>query len=219
MNEKYQSVFDIVGPVMVGPSSSHTAGAAKLGFAAGKLLPTRPDQIQIDYYESFAKTHAGHGTDFAIVAGILGMETNDPRLPESLDLVHDLGIPVQINEMQTPSPLGHPNTAQLTLWAGQKKVSLWGDSIGGGKIEVKQIQLGEKALELPGPLPVLLFSCPPSRLPQILAKMATLSVVVTAQNFCQLNQTENLYALNLQKEIAPKSELELSQLCHNLICL
>jgi len=219
MNEKYSSIFDIVGPVMIGPSSSHTAGAVLLGQEASKLLETRPQKITIDYYESFAKTHAGHGTDFAIVAGVLKMAMYDPHLPESLELAKQLGIELEINELKSPSPIDHPNTATITLTSGRKKVALCGCSIGGGKIEVKRLMFGNHQLELLGSLPVLLFSCSSESLLLVLGELTENDVVITAQNFCKLNENKNLYALSLQKTPAGDLTNSILKYCDNLVCL
>lgn len=93
-NLKYRSVFDIIGPVMVGPSSSHTAGAARIGKVSRMIFGEKPDSVEIDLYESFAKTYRGHGTDIALVGGLLGMNPDDPRLADSLKIAHEEGIEV-----------------------------------------------------------------------------------------------------------------------------
>ena len=95
MSGNYKSVFDIIGPVMVGPSSSHTAGAVAIGQVAHKLFSQKITQVTIDYYESFAKTHRGHGTDFAIIAGVLGMQTDDLRVPDAVRIAKMRGIKVK----------------------------------------------------------------------------------------------------------------------------
>ena len=82
-------VFDIVGPVMIGPSSSHTAGAARLGLMARKILGERPVRAEINLHGSFAKTYKGHGTDKALLAGIMGMEPDDMRLREALEMAEE----------------------------------------------------------------------------------------------------------------------------------
>lgn len=219
MHEKYRSIFDIVGPVMVGPSSSHTAGAAQIGRKAGQLLRTSPEKIKIDYYESFAKTHLGHGTDLAIVGGTLGMGPEDPSLACSLEIIKKQGIPLQINESPKPSPSGHPNTAMVTLWSGKYKVALCGCSIGGGKIEIKQVQINGHSVELPGPLPVVLLTSTPEAFVKILEEFARSESVITAQNFCPLDSGENLYALNLKKVPVKGWEDNILKYCRNLICL
>ncbi|QQE76026.1 L-serine ammonia-lyase, iron-sulfur-dependent subunit beta [Brevibacillus composti] len=134
---KYKSVFDIIGPVMVGPSSSHTAGAARIGRMARKLLGSQPDRADITFYGSFAKTYKGHGSDVATVAGILDFDTFDLRLKDSPQIARDLGIEVNISVSDELT--GHPNTSRIRLFAGEKQVEVVGVSIGGGKIEVIEI--------------------------------------------------------------------------------
>ena len=77
--KQFNSVFDIIGPVMIGPSSSHTAGAARIGKVVRHIFGEQPDSVDILLYESFAKTYRGHGTDIALVGGLLGMEPDDER--------------------------------------------------------------------------------------------------------------------------------------------
>lgn len=91
-------ILDIIGPVMVGPSSSHTAGAARLGSIARALLGSEPREASITLYGSFAKTYRGHGTDRAIAAGILGMRPDDPRLRDSLELAREQGVPHHLRD-------------------------------------------------------------------------------------------------------------------------
>ena len=81
MSGNYRSVFDIIGPIMVGPSSSHTAGAVAIGKAARAIFQELPKKVTVHYYESFAQTHRGHGTDFAIAAGIMGFPPDDAQVP------------------------------------------------------------------------------------------------------------------------------------------
>ena len=132
------NVFDIIGPVMIGPSSSHTAGAARLGRIARALLGQRPVRADILLHGSFAKTYRGHGTDKAIVAGVLGMAPDDARIRESLALAQMTGLAVSI----TPGEIdgAHPNTAVLTVeGASGKKTKVQAASIGGGRIRVDQL--------------------------------------------------------------------------------
>ena len=91
-NLKFQSVFDIIGPVMVGPSSSHTAGAVRIGKIVSAIFGETPTEVEFQLFNSFAKTYRGHGTDVALVAGILGMETDDPDIPRALDIAYEKGI-------------------------------------------------------------------------------------------------------------------------------
>ena len=113
-NLKFQSVFDIIGPVMVGPSSSHTAGAVRIGKIVSAIFGETPTEVEFQLFNSFAKTYRGHGTDVALVAGILGMETDDPDIPRALDIAYEKGIKVywKINKA---SNAPHPNTTHITL--------------------------------------------------------------------------------------------------------
>lgn len=134
---KYKSVFDIIGPVMVGPSSSHTAGAARIGRAARNILGSEPTWVKIHYYESFAQTHKGHGTDLALIGGLLGMDSDDDNLVNSEKIALEKGINIQIIEEDGAAP--HPNTAKVILGNSENGVEVVGTSIGGGMIEIVMI--------------------------------------------------------------------------------
>lgn len=110
-------LFDIVGPVMIGPSSSHTAGAVKIGLIARKLLGEKPVKAEILLHGSFAMTGSGHGTDRAIVAGIMGIRPDDERIPESFEIAHAGGLGLldrYDTHTQRPSELDHDQTARRT---------------------------------------------------------------------------------------------------------
>ncbi len=131
-------LFDVLGPVMIGPSSSHTAGAAKIGYTAQKLLGEMPARARIGLHGSFATTGRGHGTDRAIVAGLLGMKPDDPRLPQSFALARQLGMEFSIQPVELRA--AHPNTAVLELEGRSgRTLSIKAASIGGGRIRVVEI--------------------------------------------------------------------------------
>ena len=131
-------LFDVLGPVMIGPSSSHTAGAAKIGYTAQKLLGEVPARADIGLYGSFATTGKGHGTDRALVAGLLGLRPDDPRLPDSFALAAQQGMQFSIHPVELRS--AHPNTAVLTLTSRTgRQLSLKAASVGGGRIRVTEI--------------------------------------------------------------------------------
>ncbi|BDR52499.1 L-serine dehydratase, iron-sulfur-dependent subunit beta [Bombiscardovia nodaiensis] len=163
MAGEYRSVFDIIGPVMVGPSSSHTAGAVAIGRAARHLIGGLPDEAIIDYYESFAKTHKGHGTDYAIVSGLLGFAPDDGRVPNAVSIARDQGVHIEFRECPGPSPIDHPNTAVLNMRRGQRQMSIFGCSIGGGTVEIRRIQMNGYDLKPGGMLPLLLVEEPSGR--------------------------------------------------------
>lgn len=123
---------------MIGPSSSHTAGAVRIGRIARELLSTEPARAHILLHGSFAKTYRGHGTDRALVAGIMGMHTGDPRIRDALDLAVENGLEAVFETGEIEG--AHVNTALITLTDAEgKQVSLQGSSIGGGRILVTKI--------------------------------------------------------------------------------
>ena len=131
-------VFDIIGPIMIGPSSSHTAGACRIGKYARSILDEDVKTAEIYFSGSFAKTYQGHGTDKAIVAGLMGMDTDDLRIRNSLELAKEAGmdytfIPTQIDD-------AHPNTVLLKITGVTgKHWEIEGASIGGGRISIRRI--------------------------------------------------------------------------------
>jgi L-serine dehydratase len=149
---KYRSAFDIIGPVMIGPSSSHTAGAARIGRVARTLFGKLAKKAIISLYGSFAKTYKGHGTDFAIVAGLLDFDTNDERLPKSLEIANEIGLEIvfQIEE----AVVDHPNTVKINLYDDESDLEMVGISIGGGTIEITE--LNSFPLKLSGEHPAIL---------------------------------------------------------------
>ncbi|WP_404330957.1 L-serine ammonia-lyase, iron-sulfur-dependent subunit beta [Mesobacillus maritimus] len=134
---KYRSAFDIIGPVMIGPSSSHTAGAARIGRVARTLFEKQPKRVVISLYGSFASTYKGHGTDLALVAGLLDFDTFDERIPNSLELAKELGMEV-IFQTEEAVP-EHPNTVKINLFDDDNEMEVIGISIGGGTIEITEI--------------------------------------------------------------------------------
>ena len=127
-----------MGPVMVGPSSSHTAGAARIGLVARRLLGAQPVRAEISLHGSFAATGAGHGTDRAIVAGLLGMAPDDPEIPYSFQLARKAGMEVELRRVELRH--AHPNTALLHLTGPQgRTLDLSASSLGGGRIRVNAI--------------------------------------------------------------------------------
>lgn len=131
-------IFDILGPIMVGPSSSHTAGAARIGAMARTLLGSRPVQAKIGLHGSFAETGPGHGTDRALVAGILGMKPDDLRIPRSFEAAAEEGLRFHFHEVRLRE--AHPNTAVLELTGEDgKTLRMQASSVGGGRIRVDKL--------------------------------------------------------------------------------
>lgn len=131
-------IFDIIGPVMVGPSSSHTAGAVRIGYISRRLMGEQISSAQILLYGSFLDTGRGHGTNKALVAGLLGMKPDDMRIPDSLKLADKAGIKIIFGKSTLKE--GHPNSVQLILTSVTgKTLEVVGESIGGSRINIAQI--------------------------------------------------------------------------------
>ena len=131
-------IFDILGPVMVGPSSSHTAGAVRIGRMARTLLGNQPVKARIGLHGSFAETGQGHGTDRALVAGLLGMRPDDLNIPRSFEIAAEKGLEFTFETIQLRD--AHPNTAVLMVEDAQgKKLKVQAVSTGGGRIRVDKI--------------------------------------------------------------------------------
>lgn len=136
------NIFDVLGPVMIGPSSSHTAGAVKLGYVARNILGANPVIAKIYLHGSFADTGKGHGTDRAIVAGLLGMKEDDERIPYSFQIAKEQGLYFEIENIQLPGV--HPNTVILDLKdVGGRQLHFQGSSIGGSRIVINKIDNAE----------------------------------------------------------------------------
>ncbi len=132
------SVFDMIGPVMIGPSSSHTAGVVKIGKVAYLLLQGAPTQVTITFYNSFARTYEGHGSDRAILAGLMGYGTADKRIKDALQLAKEEGIEYHFRSVGNASTL-HPNTVKLELRKGDLEQTVVGESRGGGVIRIREV--------------------------------------------------------------------------------
>jgi len=132
------NIFDIIGPIMIGPSSSHTAGAVRMGRVAWKILGEDAVKADIGLVGSFAMTYKGHGTDKALIAGILGMKPDDERIPHSLEIAKESGLEYKFSQVKIPN--AHPNTAILNLVGKDGATcSVEGVSVGGGSIQITKL--------------------------------------------------------------------------------
>jgi L-serine dehydratase len=132
------SVFDMIGPVMIGPSSSHTAGVVRIARAAIRLLGGMPDEANITFYNSFARTYEGHGSDRAILGGLMDFKTDDPRIKNALEIAAEKGLNYKFKSIGNSS-IHHPNTIKLLLKKGNKQIEVVGESLGGGVINIAEL--------------------------------------------------------------------------------
>lgn len=131
------NIFDIVGPIMVGPSSSHTAGACKIGNVFYRIYGSTPKEVYVTFYGSFADTFLGHGTDKAIAGGLMGYKPFDERLINSLEKADEIGMKIYFSRSKVEMP--HPNTVSITANLNGRDINIIAESIGGGNIIVREI--------------------------------------------------------------------------------
>ncbi|MGI6677641.1 MAG: L-serine ammonia-lyase, iron-sulfur-dependent subunit beta [Dehalobacterium sp.] len=144
---KEYGVFDIIGPVMIGPSSSHTAGAARLGYMARKIAGDEINEVVFYLHGSFAKTYAGHGTDRALLAGVMGFMPDDEEIREAFVIAQDRGLVYRFEEKDLGEV--HPNTVKIVLYTqGGAVWEITGSSIGGGKVKI--IRINELEVDFAG---------------------------------------------------------------------
>jgi L-serine dehydratase len=132
------SLLDIIGPVMVGPSSSHTAGACRLGLLARCLVGGTPERARVELHGSFARTGEGHGTDKAVVGGLMGFRPDDDRLRTALEIAAGEGFDFRF-EKTTIGDDVHPNTLRISLQRGDREAVMVGSSLGAGRVLVTEI--------------------------------------------------------------------------------
>lgn len=133
------SVFDVLGPNMIGPSSSHTAGACSIAYLAQKMAPGPIASADFTLYGSFARTYHGHGTDRALLGGIMGFATDDRRIPDSFRIAEERGLSYHFSINMEEEEV-HPNTADICMTTVDgKTLTVRGESLGGGKVRITKI--------------------------------------------------------------------------------
>src|SRR5437763_17059670 len=136
-HDRHVSILDVMGPVMVGPSSSHTAGTARLGRVAHEILDEDPVKVRFYLHPPLSATYRGHGSDFALVGGGIGLNVDDPRIPEAIRIAEQMDVKIEFAEEDQGDV--HPNTVRIEIKGKTREVEIVGSSIGGGVIEVFKI--------------------------------------------------------------------------------
>ncbi len=139
MSNNYIGIFDVIGPFMVGPSSSHTSGAATIAWMAGQIFSGTPVKVTFTLYGSFAETYKGHGTDRALIGGMLGYKSDDVRIRDAYELAGENGLAVEfVPDKETA--VDHPNTVDVLMeGADGHKLLIRGESIGGGRVRIRRM--------------------------------------------------------------------------------
>lgn len=210
---KNYSVFDILGPVMIGPSSSHTAGAARIGKIARELADKDFNGVSFYLHGSFAKTYKGHGTDKALVAGILGMEPSDERIKHSFELAEKNNI--QIEFLEEDLGYVHPNTVKIVFhYEDKEDFYVIGSSVGGGNVTITNINGNE--VSFTGDYPTILVKYKDrkgviSEISTILAKhhmnIATMNVTRENKIATMVMELDNPITDKIEEEISSIDEI------------
>ena len=184
-HDRKVSILDVMGPVMVGPSSSHTAGTARLGRVAREILDGDPTAVRFFLHPPLAATYRGHGSDFALVGGAIGLNVDDPRIPEAIRIAEQMGVEIQFSE----EDLGevHPNTVRVEIAGEGREVEIVGSSIGGGVIEVFQIQGFQARFKGDSPTLLLFYRDRPGMIAEVAQAIADEGINI-ASLYCSRKQ-------------------------------
>ncbi|EOT44411.1 L-serine ammonia-lyase, iron-sulfur-dependent subunit beta [Enterococcus columbae] len=209
---KYRSVFDIIGPVMVGPSSSHTAGAARIGKIVRTIFGEQPDSVDILLFESFAKTYRGHGTDIALVGGLLGMEPDDEHLADSLKIAYESNMEVLFVPKKEKAE--HPNLVKMILKKGNRTMSVTGISIGGGNIQISELNGFKISLTMGTPTIITVHQDVPGIIAQVSTTLSNLNVNIGTMTVTRESKGEKAIMIIEIDERQPEICQQLKQLAH-----
>lgn len=150
--QKTKTLFDVIGPVMIGPSSSHTAGAVRLGLLAGKIYGKTPENVKFVLYNSFAKTGKGHGTDKGLLGGVLGFNVDDERIKNACEIARERGITYEFEFREDNSR--HPNSVEI-IFENPDRMTLCGSSLGAGEVVINKIN--GYSFDIKGDFPTLVL--------------------------------------------------------------
>lgn len=202
------SAFDVIGPRMIGPSSSHTAGAARLGKVARKICGKEVKEVIFMLHGSFANTYKGHGTDKALVAGILGMEPNDRDLKKSMEIAEERGLKYEF--IETDLGEAHPNTVKIMMIdINDNKTEIVGASTGGGSIKITEIN--GLVVEFTGEYPTLIVR--QIDMPGVIAKvtkiMNTYNINIAFMRVFRREKGKDAFMIIKSDDSIPKEVIDL----------
>lgn len=211
------SVFDIIGPRMTGPSSSHTAGAVRIAHVARHIAGMRVAEAKFTLYGSFAETGKGHGTDKALIAGVLGMQPDDARIKDAYRVAREQGVTVSVDFSDEPPE--QPNTARVEITAPDGVVTqVVGVSVGGGSILITEIN--GMAVELSGDYPTLVIQHrdEPGVIAEVSHVLAQLNVNIAFMRVFRHGKGEDAYMTIETDQAVTKDMLNMiDKLCHCII--
>jgi L-serine dehydratase len=208
-HDRKVSILDVMGPVMVGPSSSHTAGTARLGRVAREILDEDPTHVGFFLHPPLAATYRGHGSDFALVGGAIGLSVDDPRIPEAIRIAEQMGVTIAFAE----EDLGevHPNTVRIEIRGATRQVEIVGSSIGGGVIEVFKINGFQTRFKGDSPTLLLFYRDRPGMIAEVAKNIAEEGINI-ASLYCSRKQRGKDAFMQVDVD-SPLSKQALARIC------
>jgi L-serine dehydratase len=208
-HDRKVSILDIMGPVMVGPSSSHTAGTARLGRVAREILDEDPVAVRFFLHPPLAATYRGHGSDFALVGGSIGLNVDDPRIPEAIRIAEQMEVDVAFSE----EDLGdvHPNTVRIEIRGKTREAEIVGSSIGGGVIEVFKINGFQTRFKGDSPTLLLFYRDRPGMISEVTQIIADEGINIASLSCSRKQRGKDAF---MQIDVdSPMSKAALKRIC------
>jgi L-serine dehydratase len=208
-HDRKVSILDVMGPVMVGPSSSHTAGTARLGRVAREVLDEEPRNVRFILHPPLAATYRGHGSDFALVGGAIGLNVDDPRIPEAIRIAEQMGVEVEFAE----EDLGdvHPNTVRIEIRGPKREAEIVGSSIGGGVIEVFKINGFQARFKGDSPTLLLFYRDRPGMISEVTKIIAEEGINIASLSCSRKQRGKDAF---MQIDVdSPMSKSALARIC------
>ena len=208
-HDRTVSILDIMGPVMVGPSSSHTAGTARLGRVAREILDEDPVEVHFHLHPPLAATYRGHGSDFALVGGSIGLNVDDPRIPEAIRIAEQMDVKIEFAE----EDLGevHPNSVRIEIKGAHREAEIMGSSIGGGVIEVYRINGFQTRFKGDSPVLLLFYRDRPGMIAEVANIIAEEGINI-ASLYCSRKQRGKDAFMEIDVD-SPLSKEALRRIC------
>jgi L-serine dehydratase len=198
-----------MGPVMVGPSSSHTAGTARLGRVAREILDEDPVEVSFFLHPPLAATYRGHGSDFALVGGSIGLNVDDPRIPEAIRIAEQMGVTIAFSEEDHGDV--HPNTVRIAIRGPKRAAEVVGSSIGGGVIEVFKINGFQTRFKGDSPVLLLFYRDRPGMISEVTGIIAEEGINI-ASLYCSRKQRGKDAFMEVDVD-SPVSQAAISRIC------
>jgi L-serine dehydratase len=208
-HDRKVSILDVMGPVMVGPSSSHTAGTARLGRVAREILDEDPIDVHFFLHPPLAATYRGHGSDFALVGGAIGLNVDDPRIPEAIRIAEQMDVEIAFSEEDQGDV--HPNTVRIEIKGKTREVEIMGSSVGGGVIEVFKINGFQTRFKGDSPVLLLFYRDRPGMIAEV-AQIIAEEEINIASLYCSRKQRGKDAFMEIDVD-SPVSEEAIVRIC------